>query len=400
MSDRGTGGAAPRAPADVVFLLAPAAKILLFARMLFSRRTAVLVVLAALAPCATFGASTKRAAPTRPAAKVDNTAAYRGAIVIDAANGQVLFEDRADYSGPPASMTKLMTFAVLHDKLASGALALDTPVRIMNEDNIGGTQVFLDPRETFPVEELIYAMMIQSANDAARALARASAGSVETFVAQMNQKARELGMTHTTFRSPHGLPPTGRRLADSDITTPRDYALLSRHLLLHTDVLKYTSVRNRDFAPDRAKGAFKMENHNKLLGKVAGVDGLKTGFTDAAGYCTTITAERKEHRIVVVIMGSFGPNGQHDLGKVRDMKAIELLEQGFAALTPDSPVFVPPRPVTPVSATAPVTRSSTAPAASGSPMSAAPKTDATAKPAASGSDSMIRFTVPTAPKKK
>src|ERR1019366_8038724 len=173
---------------------------------------------------------------------------YQGAIVTEATSGQVLYEDRADVSNPPASMTKLMTFAVLSDKIASGALTLQTPVRITPEDaKMGGTQVYLDPRETFPVEELIYAMMIQSANDAAHALARTAGGSVEAFVELMNAKAREIGMTHTTFRTPHGLPPTNRRIADGDLTTPRDFALLCRHLVLTTDVLKYTSIRLRQF---------------------------------------------------------------------------------------------------------------------------------------------------------
>ena len=160
--------------------------------MIFSRR---LVYILFVSVCSVaFGAN--RAAPTRPTSP-DNATAYKGAIVLDAATGNVLFEDRADVANPPASMTKLMTFAVLHDKLAAGTMTLTTPIRIVNEDNIGGTQVFLDPRETFPVEELIYAMMIQSANDAARTLARFSAGSVQAFVELMNAKARELGLTHT-----------------------------------------------------------------------------------------------------------------------------------------------------------------------------------------------------------
>jgi D-alanyl-D-alanine carboxypeptidase (penicillin-binding protein 5/6) len=159
----------------------------------------------------------------------------------------------------------------------------------------------------------------------------------------MNAKASELGMTNTKFRTPHGLPPGNRKVADGDLTTPRDYTLLCRHLILRTNVLKYSAVQKRDFAAERPKGAFKMENHNKLLGKVAGVDGLKTGFTDAAGYCTSITAERNGRRVIVVVMGSLGPGGQRDLGKTRDLKAIELLERGFAAL----PAVATPLPTAP-----------------------------------------------------
>lgn len=253
--------------------------------------------------------------------------AYLGAIVIDAESGQVLFEDKADVVSPPASMTKLMTFAVLHDKLASGALTPETPVTITAEDSrIGGTQVWLKQGETFPVDDLIYAMMIQSGNDTAHALARTAAGSAAAFVDLMNAKARALGLAHTTFRTPHGLPPANRRLADGDLTTPRDYAALSRYLLRETNVTKYTAVRQRKFGEGRrpADRVIAMTNHNHLLGKVAGVDGLKTGFTNGAGYCLAATAERGGRRVIVVVMGS--PDS-----KTRDLKVMELLERGFAS---------------------------------------------------------------------
>lgn len=258
---------------------------------------------------------------------------YAGAIVVDAATGQPLIEDGADVRNPPASMTKLMTFAVVHDKLADGTLSLDTLVKIDASDaRMGGTQVYLDARETFSVEDLLYAMMIQSANDAAHALARASAGSVPAFVDLMNAKARALGMTQTVFRTPHGLPPSTRRVEDGDLSTPRDFARLSRHLVQNTDVLKYTSVRERAFGTSRPQGPIQMRNHNNLLGKIAGVDGLKTGYTQAAGYCLSATAERNGRRVIAVIMGSFGPNRTIDRGRARDLKMIELLDRGFAAL--------------------------------------------------------------------
>jgi D-alanyl-D-alanine carboxypeptidase len=197
---------------------------------------------------------------------------------------------------------------------------------------MGGTEVWLDSRETFTVEELIYAMMIQSANDAAHALARASAGSVPIFIEQMNAKAKEIGMTHTIFRTPHGLTSKRQSINEGDLTTPRDFALLCRYAVLKTDVLKYSSIRERDFAPNRAKGPIHMVNHNKLIGRVIGVDGLKTGYTENAGYCLSTTAERNGRRIVAVIMGCFGPNGEIDKGVARDRKMIELLERGFAGM--------------------------------------------------------------------
>ena len=280
------------------------------------------------------------AAKKQPARSANDGAAYRGAIVMDAASGRVLFEDRADIISPPASMTKLMTFAVLHDQIARGTitargtLTLTTPVKITDEDfRMGGTQVYLDPRETFSVEELIFAMMIQSANDAAHALARAAAGSAMAFVAMMNQKAAELGMKNTTFRTPHGLPPANRKIADGDLTSPRDFAILSRHLVLNTDVLRYTSIRNRPFGEGIRREPMAMTNHNNLVGKVDGVDGLKTGFTNGAGFCLSATAARKGRRVIVVTMGS-------DQAKSRDLVVAELLEQGFAAL--------PAEPMTPV----------------------------------------------------
>lgn len=263
-----------------------------------------------------------------PALRAD----YKGAIVMDAASGAVLSEENADVVSPPASVTKLMTFLVVHDALAANRIRLDTPVKVQAEDaKTGGTQVWLDTRETFPVEELIYALMIQSANDAASALARAAAGSREAFVAQMNARARELGMTHTTFRSPHGLPPANRKIADGDLTSPRDLALLSRELLTRTDVLKYSSVKTRDFGTGVRPQVVVMNNHNHLLGAVDGCDGLKTGFTNAAGFCLSATAQRGGKRVIVVVMGS--PDR-----KTRDAHVRRLIEEGFAKI-PDGSVF-------------------------------------------------------------
>jgi D-alanyl-D-alanine carboxypeptidase len=282
--------------------------------------TAFLLIV--LVPCTPVAIA--RSAPQRPAA--DTTDLYKGAIVLDASTGAVLFEDRADTVGPPASMAKLMTYAVLHDRLVAGALALETPVRITPSDaRMGGTQVYLDPRETYPVEELLYAMMIQSANDAAHALARYAAGSVPAFIELMNAKARELEMADTIFRTPHGLPPSSRRVSEGDLTSPRDYARLSRHLLANTDVLKYTAIRLRPFGLGVRTELMQMVNHNKLIGKVAGVDGLKTGFTNGAGFCLAATAERNGRRVIVVTMGSASQ-------KTRDFAVIELLDRGFASM--------------------------------------------------------------------
>jgi len=292
-------------------------------------------ILAGLPAAASAKASRETAEAGRP---------YKGAIVMDAASGQVLFEDHSDEVGPPASVTKLMTFLVVQDHIAAGGLTLQSPVTVTREDSkIGGTQVWLKEGEAFPVEELLYALMIQSANDAANALAHAAAGSREAFVEEMNAKARELGMTHTTFHSPHGLPPA--RGQQPDLTCPRDLAILARHLLEHTDILRYTSVRTRPFGAGTRAQPVVMNNHNHLLGRINGCDGLKTGFTNGAGFCLAATAQRGNHRIIVVVMGSAQ-------AKTRDLKVAELIEKGFT-LVPAGSAFAgynpPPAPPSPIS---------------------------------------------------
>jgi D-alanyl-D-alanine carboxypeptidase (penicillin-binding protein 5/6) len=258
--------------------------------------------------------------------------AYKGAIIVDAATGKALFADNADESSPPASMTKLMTFAVLQDAIRRGTVSLDTPVRIVPADTRTQPSIIgLKPGETFPLEELVYAMMIPSANDAAQTVARVVAGSVPAFVDLMNAKARDLGMTRTTFRTPNGLPVRGRRVADGDLTTPRDFAILCRYVLQKTNVLKYTSVRTRNFGTGYRFPPTPMTNHNHLLGRIEGVDGLKTGFTNGAGFCLATTAQRGGRRIIVVLMDS--PDS-----KSRDLKVAELIDRGFSLL----PLFPPP----------------------------------------------------------
>jgi len=278
--------------------------------------------------------------------------AYKGAIMIDAASGRILFEDHADTISPPASMTKLMTFAVLDDRIRAGALSLQTRVAVVPADTRTSPSIIgLRPREVFPMVELVYAMMLPSANDAALAVGRTVGGSVPAFVGMMNAKARALGMTRTTFRSPNGLPPPSRRIADGDLTTPRDFALLCRYLILHTDILRYTSVRTRLFGVNFRFPPTPMTNHNHLLGKIEGVDGLKTGFTDSAGSCLAATAERQGHRVIVVMMDS--PDSRS-----RDLKVAELIERGFVAETfapptMGQPAGAPGRPAAPTAAPQP-----------------------------------------------
>ena len=247
---------------------------------------------------------------------------YLSALVIDADTGKVLFADQPDAVVYPASVLKLMNLLVILKHVEEGKAKLDDMVQITKEAaKIGGSQVYLDPKEQFPLEELLYALAVQSANDAAVALAIHVAGSKEQFVALMNQQAQELGMKSTRFHSVHGLPPGEGQKADQ--TTAADFAILCRELVNRPDVLKYTGTKERPFRDDK----FIMRNHNHLLGAVDGCDGLKTGYFEAAGFSIAATAKRGGVRVIALVMGSKDR-------KVRDAKTTELLAKGFALLPP------------------------------------------------------------------
>jgi D-alanyl-D-alanine carboxypeptidase len=288
-------------------------------------------------------------------------APYKGYIVMDAATGDVLLADNADEISPPASMTKLMTYAVLADKLHSGDITLQTRLTVTPEDAKVGmlrhaTAVWLRTGEVFTVDELIYAMMIQSANDAAYMVGRVVGGDMPHFIAMMNAKAQALGMTHSTFRTPNGFPVKSHKTSEGDLTSPRDFALLCRYLLSTTDILHYTSVKARPFGAQVRFPPTLMANHNHLLGKVEGVDGLKTGFTDGAGFCLATTAQRHGRRIIVVLMDS--PDR-----KTRDMTVIKLIQRGFETTAIKRPRLAPPGPVPAPPASGPPTIKFTMPGA-------------------------------------
>ncbi len=288
--------------------------------------------------CSGFAATqgTTKKAPKAPAtAKKPNTIAkdpYIGAIVVDAASGRVLFEDNADAKGYPASVLKLMDLLIILEKIEAGQLSLQDQVSVSAKSALtGGSQVWLAEKEVFTVEDLLYALMIQSANDAAVALAEKVAGSTEAFVDLMNQKARALGMVNTTFNSVHGLPPSAGQ-AD-DVTTARDFSLLCRELLKHPEALRYTSTKERPFRP--GPKTVLMRTHNHLLSSVQGCDGLKTGYITKAGYSIAVTAARNGQRVIVMVLGSTNWKG-------RDAKASELVNRGFSALAATSaPVPAP-----------------------------------------------------------
>lgn len=253
-------------------------------------------------------------------ASIQNVSAdpYRSALLLNASTGEVLFEKNADATIYPASSLKLMVLLVILEQIEQGLLKLDDVVQVTVEAyKMGGSQVYLDPKEQFPVEDLLYALMIQSANDAAVALASHVAGSKDAFVKMMNQKAQELGMKKTTFYSVHGLPPSkGQKV---DVSSARDFGILCRYMSTKPEVFKYTSAKVRDFRG----GEFIMRTHNHLLKQVDGCDGFKTGYFVKAGFSIAATAKRDGVRIIAIVMGSKNR-------KTRDAKAIELINKGFA----------------------------------------------------------------------
>jgi D-alanyl-D-alanine carboxypeptidase (penicillin-binding protein 5/6) len=249
---------------------------------------------------------------------------YLGAIVVEAATGRVLFEDQADTRGYPASMQKLMDLLIILEKIEHGQLSLKDAVPVSAKAaKTGGSQVWLAEKESFSLEDMLYALMVQSANDAAVALAEKVAGSTEAFVELMNSKAKQLGMNSTVFHSVHGLPPSPGQ--EHDVTTARDFSILCREVVKHPDALKYTSTRERAFRQNIPAKTVVMRTHNHLLGHVDGCDGLKTGYFAQAGFSIAVTAARQGKRVIVVVLDS------PDL-KTRDHKATELVAKGFAAL--------------------------------------------------------------------
>lgn len=285
------------------------------------------------------GASVSRAATLKTLAK----APYIGAIAIDADTGRVILEDHPDAAAYPASVVKLMNLFVVLDKIKAGQLKLTDVVTVTREAMaVGGTQVWLEAGETFTVEDLLYSMMIQSANDSATALAIHIAGTTDEYVRLMNQKANELGLRATIFHSVHGLPPS-TPTALPDMTSPRDIANLSRALIAqHPEALTFTATRRRDFRA--GSNRVDMVNHNHLLLDVPGCDGLKTGYYRKAGFSIAATVTRNGHRAIVVVMGSPTKNGRDSVAREVIARAMNILP----TLQPPPPPPPPPKPVTAV----------------------------------------------------
>lgn len=255
-------------------------------------------------------------APALAAVEFDVNA--KAALLMVPETGQILYSKNIDEQLPPASIAKIMTLLLAMEAVESGRVQLDDPVRVSaRAESMGGSQVWLAEGEVFTLEELLRAVAIPSANDAAVAVAEHVAGSVEAFVAAMNRRAQELGMKNTIFTNVTGLP------AEADeqptLTTVRDIAKMACELLKYPKVLEWTSTRHAVF---RTNPRTDLWNTNKLIGVYPGVDGLKTGYTSEAGFCLVATAMQGDLRLLSIVM-----NTESDAERTRQTE--RLLNMGF-----------------------------------------------------------------------
>lgn len=239
------------------------------------------------------------------------------ALLIEESSGDVIFEKNSNDKYAPASVTKVMTMLLTMENIDSGKISFNDKVTISeNSKKMGGSSMILDTGEIRTVEDLIKGVGIASGNDAAVALAEYIGGSEENFVEMMNKRAKDLGMTNTTFKNCTGLPKEGH------VSTANDISIMSRELLKHKTILKYTGTYMETISEGR-RTPIELVNHNKLVRFFKGCDGLKTGFTQEAKYCITATAQKDGTRVIAVIMGA--PSF-----KVRNRDASMLMNYGFS----------------------------------------------------------------------
>ncbi len=246
------------------------------------------------------------------------------AVLMDADSGEVLFSKNPHEVRACASITKVMTLDLVMEALDSGKLKLtDTITASEHASSMGGSDIWLEPGETMSADDMIKATIVASANDAAVALAEHLCGSEDEFVVKMNEKAKQLGMKETVFKNCNGLD------EDGHVTSAYDVALMSRDLIRHMQIFKYSGI----WMDELRGGKTQIVNTNKLLKTYTGITGLKTGTTSQAGSCISATAERDGLSLIAVVLGSAS-------GKERFSDAAALLDYGFAnyaMYTPKAP---------------------------------------------------------------
>lgn len=238
------------------------------------------------------------------------------AMLVEYKTGKVLYAHNIQKQVPIASVTKIMTLILGFEAIESGVLTSDKILTVSAEaSSMGGSEVFLNAGEEISVEDTFKSIIVASANDACVVLAEAVAGSSQQFVAQMNEKAKELGMKNTLFVNCTGLPASGH------YSTAEDVALMSRELLKHEDYFRWSTIWTENMT--NLKNNTMITNTNKLIRFYTGCDGLKTGFTNEAKYCISATAQRGGERFIAVVLGMENSDDRFSLAK-------ELLNYGFS----------------------------------------------------------------------
>lgn len=240
----------------------------------------------------------------------------KSAILVDFNTGKVLYSKNENEQLAMASMTKVMSMLLIMEKIDDGSLKYDDIVEISTESSsMGGSQIFLNPGDKYKVIDLLKGVAMASANDAVVALAEKTYGSKEHFIEAMNKKAESLGLKNTHFVNVHGLDEEGH------YSSAYDMSVMARELLKHEKILDFTRVYEEYLTkPDGSQ--IWLVNTNKLVRFYDGVDGLKTGFTQKAGYCLTATGKKNNLRLISVVMG------EESIEK-RSSDTVKLLNYGF-----------------------------------------------------------------------
>ena len=240
----------------------------------------------------------------------------KSGVLLEASTGETLYEKNKDEKVYIASLTKMVAQIIILEKIEEGTLKWDDIVTTSsNAAGMGGTQIWLVAGEKMSVEDLFKSMTMASANDATVALAEKVAGTEEAFVKLMNDKVKSLGLVNTTFVNCTGFDEEGH------LSTAYDLGQIARELLKHDEILRFSSVYE-DYIRKDTPNKYWLVNTNKLVRFYSGADGLKTGFTDSAGYTMAVTAERDNMRLIAIVLGEAS-------GKARNQEATDLLDYGF-----------------------------------------------------------------------
>ncbi|GIO65300.1 D-alanyl-D-alanine carboxypeptidase family protein [Paenibacillus sp. FSL M7-1455] len=261
------------------------------------RKTLLAVVLSACLSAAAFPQAGFAEEKAKQTGQADLAANAKSAILMDANTGTIIYEKNSHDKLPPASITKIMTMLLTMEAIDSGKLKLTDKVRTSEyAASMGGSQIFLEPGEEMTVDEMLKGIAMASGNDASVAIAEKIAGTEEAFVQMMNDKAKALGLRDTHFANCNGLP------AENHYSSAHDIAVISRELLKHKDITKYTGSY-QDYLRKDSKNPFWLVNTNKLVRFYSGADGLKTGYTSEAKFCLSATAVKGDLRAVAVVLG-------------------------------------------------------------------------------------------------